>query len=150
MRVLVQRVTQASVTVEGSITGQIGTGLLLLVGVEEADTAADIDWLVRKVSQLRIFNDEQGVMNRSVLDAGGEVLAVSQFTLFASCKKGNRPGYSRAARGEISQPMFDRFVATMAAALGKPVPTGVFGADMQVALVNDGPVTIWLDSKAPE
>lgn len=150
MRVLVQRVTQASVTVEGSITGQIGTGLLLLVGVEEADTAADIDWLVRKVSQLRIFNDEQGVMNRSVLDAGGEVLAVSQFTLFASCKKGNRPGYSRAARGEISQPMFDSFVMAMAAALGKPVPTGVFGADMQVALVNDGPVTIWLDSKAPE
>ncbi len=150
MRVLVQRVTQASVTVEGSITGQIGAGLLLLVGVEEADTAADIDWLVRKVSQLRIFNDEQGVMNRSVLDAGGEVLAVSQFTLFASCKKGNRPGYSRAARGEISQPMFDSFVTVMAAALGKPVPTGVFGADMQVALVNDGPVTIWLDSKAPE
>ncbi len=150
MRVLVQRVTQASVTVEGSITGQIGTGLLLLVGVEEADTAADIDWLVRKVSQLRIFNDEQGVMNRSVLDAGGQVLAVSQFTLFASCKKGNRPGYSRAARGEISQPMFDLFVAAMAKALGKPVPTGVFGADMQVALVNDGPVTIWLDSKAPE
>ncbi len=150
MRVLVQRVTQASVTVEGSITGQIGTGLLLLVGVEEADTAADIDWLVRKVSQLRIFNDEQGVMNRSVLDAGGQVLAVSQFTLFASCKKGNRPGYSRAARGEISQPMFDCFVAEMAKALGKPVPTGLFGADMQVALVNDGPVTIWLDSKAPE
>lgn len=150
MRVLVQRVTQASVTVDGSITGQIGAGLLLLVGVEEADGAADIDWLVRKVSQLRIFNDDAGVMNRSVLEAGGEVLAVSQFTLFASCKKGNRPGYSRAARGEISQPMFDRFVLAMTAALGKPVPTGVFGADMQVALVNDGPVTIWLDSKAPE
>lgn len=150
MRVLVQRVTQASVTVDGSISGQIGAGLLLLVGVEEADGAADIDWLVRKVSQLRIFNDDAGVMNRSVLDAGGEVLAVSQFTLFASCKKGNRPGYSRAARGEISQPMFDRFVQAMATALGKPVPTGVFGADMQVALVNDGPVTIWLDSKAPE
>lgn len=150
MRVLVQRVTQASVTVEGSVTGQIGAGLLLLVGVEEADGAADIDWLVRKVSQLRIFNDDAGVMNRSVLEAGREVLAVSQFTLFASCKKGNRPGYSRAARGEISQPMFDRFVQAMAAALGKPVPTGVFGADMQVALVNDGPVTIWLDSKAPE
>lgn len=150
MRVLVQRVTQASVTVDGSITGQIGAGLLLLVGVEEADGAADIDWLVRKVSQLRIFNDDAGVMNRSVLEAGGEVLAVSQFTLFASCKKGNRPGYSRAARGEISQPVFDRFVQAMAATLGKPVPTGVFGADMQVALVNDGPVTIWLDSKAPE
>lgn len=150
MRVLVQRVTQASVTVDGSITGQIGAGLLLLVGVEEVDGAADIDWLVRKISQLRIFNDDAGVMNRSVLDAGGEVLAVSQFTLFASCKKGNRPGYSRAARGEISQPMFDRFVQAMATALGKPVSTGVFGADMQVALVNDGPVTIWLDSKAPE
>lgn len=150
MRVLVQRVTQASVTVDGSITGQIGAGLLLLVGVEEADGAADIDWLVRKISQLRIFNDDAGVMNRSVLEAGGEVLAVSQFTLFASCKKGNRPGYSRAARGEISQQVFDRFVQAMAAALGKPVPTGVFGADMQVTLVNDGPVTIWLDSKAPE
>lgn len=150
MRVLVQRVSQASVTVEGQISGQIAAGLLLLVGVEDSDGEDDIDWLVRKISQLRIFNDADGVMNRSVLDAGGEVLAVSQFTLFASIKKGNRPGYSRAARPEVSQPLFQRFVLQMQATLGKPVPTGIFGADMQVALVNDGPVTIWLDSKAPE
>lgn len=150
MRVLVQRVTQASVTVEGQISGQIAAGLLLLVGVEDSDGENDIDWLVRKISQLRIFNDADGVMNRSVLEAGGDVLAVSQFTLFASIKKGNRPGYSRAARPEVSQPLFQRFVQQMQITLGKPVPTGIFGADMQVALVNDGPVTIWLDSKAPE
>lgn len=150
MRVLVQRVRQASVTVEGAVRGEIGAGLLLLVGVEDADGPEDIVWLTRKLSQLRIFNDEAGVMNRSVLDCGGEVLAVSQFTLFASTKKGNRPSYSRAARPEQSKPLFDQFVAAMAQALGKPVPTGVFGADMQVALVNDGPVTIWLDSKSME
>jgi D-tyrosyl-tRNA(Tyr) deacylase len=150
MRVLVQRVSRAAVTVDGRTTGEIGGGLLLLVGVEEADGAADIEWLVRKISQLRVFNDEAGVMNRSLQDCGGEALAVSQFTLYASVKKGNRPSYSRAARGEISQPMFERFVAALSAALGKPVPTGVFGADMQVSLVNDGPVTIWLDSRNPE
>ncbi|KIA78915.1 D-aminoacyl-tRNA deacylase [Chromobacterium amazonense] len=150
MRVLVQRVSRAEVTVAGEIRGAIGAGLLLLVGVEEADGAADIEWLVRKISQLRVFNDEAGVMNRSLQDCGGEALAVSQFTLYASVKKGNRPSYSRAARGEISQPMFERFVAALSAALGKPVPTGVFGADMQVSLVNDGPVTIWLDSRNPE
>ncbi|PTU64229.1 MULTISPECIES: D-aminoacyl-tRNA deacylase [Chromobacterium] len=150
MRVLVQRARQASVTVEGRVTGEIGPGLLLLVGIEEEDGAEDIAWLTRKLSQLRIFNDEAGVMNRSVLDCGGEVLAVSQFTLFASTKKGNRPSYSRAARPERSSPLFDQFVASMAQTLGKPVPTGVFGADMQVALVNDGPVTIWLDSKTME
>ena len=140
----------ASVTVEGQICGQIAAGLLLLVGVEDSDGENDIDWLVRKISQLRIFNDAEGVMNRSVLEVGGDVLAVSQFTLFASIKKGNRPGYSRAARPEVSQPLFQRFVQQMQITLGKPVPTGIFGADMQVALVNDGPVTIWLDSKAPE
>ncbi|UTH74855.1 D-aminoacyl-tRNA deacylase [Chromobacterium sp. IIBBL 290-4] len=150
MRVLVQRVSRAAVTVEERITGEIGAGLLLLVGVEEADGADDIGWLVRKIVQLRIFNDEAGVMNRSLQDSGGEALAVSQFTLHASVKKGNRPSYSRAARGDISQPMFERFVAELASALGKPVPTGVFGADMQVSLINDGPVTIWLDSKNPE
>ncbi|MFC3625630.1 D-aminoacyl-tRNA deacylase [Vogesella amnigena] len=150
MRVLVQRVRQASVTVAQQVVGSIDAGLLLLVGVEDSDTAEDIGWLVRKVSQLRIFNDDAGVMNRSVLEVGGDVLAVSQFTLFASTKKGNRPGYSRAARPEVSQPLFDSFVGELQAVLGKPVPTGVFGADMQVALVNDGPVTIWLDSKAPE
>lgn len=150
MRVLVQRVREASVTVDGQITGAIGAGLLLLVGIEAPDSRADSEWLVKKISQLRIFNDIDGVMNRSLLDCGGEVLAVSQFTLFATTKKGNRPGYSRAARPEQSSPMFDEFVQLLGAALGKPVPTGVFGADMQVALVNDGPVTIWLDSKAPE
>lgn len=150
MRVLVQRVREASVTVDGRISGAIGAGLLLLVGIEAPDSRTDSEWLVKKISQLRIFNDDDGVMNRSLLDCGGEVLAVSQFTLFATTKKGNRPGYSRAARPEQSSPLFDEFVQLMGAALGKAVPTGVFGADMQVALVNDGPVTIWLDSKAPE
>ncbi|MCQ4144478.1 D-aminoacyl-tRNA deacylase [Vogesella sp. AC12] len=150
MRVLVQRVREASVTVDGQVTGAIGAGLLLLVGIEAPDSRGDSEWLVKKISQLRIFNDDDGVMNRSLLDCGGEVLAVSQFTLFATTKKGNRPGYSRAARPEQSSPMFDEFVQLLGTALGKPVPTGVFGADMQVALVNDGPVTIWLDSKTPE
>ncbi|MCD4504914.1 D-aminoacyl-tRNA deacylase [Chromobacterium piscinae] len=150
MRVLVQRVSQAAVRVEGRTVGEIGAGALLLVGVEEADGSDDIVWLTRKISQLRIFNDEAGVMNRSLLDCGGDALAVSQFTLHASVKKGNRPSYSRAARGEISQPLFDRFVAELAVALGKPVPTGLFGSDMQVSLINDGPVTIWLDSRNPE
>ncbi|MTD33523.1 D-aminoacyl-tRNA deacylase [Paludibacterium denitrificans] len=150
MRVLLQRVREASVTVDGKVSGAIGPGLLLLVGVEASDGDADIEWLVRKVSQLRIFNDDAGVMNRSVLEQGGEVLAVSQFTLFASVKKGNRPSYSRAAKGEISRPRFEQFVAGLAETLGKPVATGVFGADMQVALTNDGPVTIWLDSQQAE
>lgn len=150
MRVLVQRVSQAAVTVDGQTSGEIGAGALLLVGIEESDGPDDIGWLVRKISQLRIFNDEVGVMNRSLIDCGGEALAVSQFTLHASVKKGNRPSYSRAARGEISRPLFDRFVAELSAALGKTVPTGVFGADMRVSLVNDGPVTIWLDSRNPE
>ncbi|KJH67522.1 D-aminoacyl-tRNA deacylase [Chromobacterium violaceum] len=150
MRVLVQRVSQAAVTVDGQTSGEIGAGALLLVGIEESDGPDDIGWLVRKISQLRIFNDEAGVMNRSLIDCGGEALAVSQFTLHASVKKGNRPSYSRAARGEISRPLFDRFVAELSAVLGKTVPTGVFGADMQVSLVNDGPVTIWLDSRNPE
>lgn len=150
MRVLVQRVSEAAVRVGGEVRGEIGAGLLLLVGVEEADGDEDIGWLARKVLNLRVFNDDAGVMNRSVLDVDGQLLAVSQFTLFASCKKGNRPSYSRAARGELSQPMFERFVAALEREGGKPVPTGVFGADMQVSLVNDGPVTIWLDSRAQE
>lgn len=150
MRVVVQRVSEASVTVAGEVCGQIGAGLLLLVGVEEVDGQQDIDWLVRKISQLRIFNDAAGVMNLSLLEGGGEVLAVSQFTLFASTRKGNRPSYSRAARGDISRPVFDQFVASLGLAIGRAVPTGIFGADMQVALVNDGPVTILLDSHDPE
>ncbi|WP_137939795.1 D-aminoacyl-tRNA deacylase [Chitinivorax sp. B] len=150
MRALLQRVSEASVSVNGDVVGQIGSGLLVLVGVEEADTAADIDWLARKLINLRIFNDEQGVMNWSVLDVGGEVLAVSQFTLHASCKKGNRPSYSRAAKGDVSEPMYQQFCHSVQQLLGKPVAQGQFGADMKVSLINDGPVTIWLDSKQPE
>lgn len=136
--------------VEGRDVGRIGPGLLLLVGAEAEDGEGDIAWLVQKISRLRVFGDEAGVMNRSVLEVGGEVLAVSQFTLFGSVKKGNRPSWSRAAPGPVSQPLFEQFVMAMSQELGKPVPTGVFGADMQVSLVNDGPVTIWLDSKSPE
>ena len=150
MRVIVQRVKQASVTVDGNVTGQIGVGLLVLAGFEEADQAGDLEWMAQKIVKLRIFPDEQGVMNRSVIDIGGDILAVSQFTLYASTKKGNRPSWGRAARGDISQPLFDQFVGMLSVALGKPVPTGVFGADMQVSLVNDGPVTIAMDSKDPQ
>lgn len=150
MRVVIQRVSEASVTVEGAVTGKIGRGLLVLAGFEEADGEGDLEWMAGKLVRTRIFADENGTMNRSVLEAGGEILAVSQFTLFASVKKGNRPSWSRAARGEVSQPLFERFVEKLAAELGRPVPTGVFGADMQVRLVNDGPVTLSLDSRAPE
>jgi len=150
MRVVVQRVKEASVAVDGEISGKIGPGLLVLAGFEAADTPADLDWMAGKLMRLRLFADEGGVMNRSVLEAGGEVLAVSQFTLYASVKKGNRPSWSRAARGDVSQPLFEAFVAKLAGELGKPVPTGVFGADMQVSLVNDGPVTLSIDSRQPE
>jgi D-tyrosyl-tRNA(Tyr) deacylase len=150
MRALVQRVSEAAVTVEGRVTGGIGRGLLVLVGITEGDGAEDRDWLARKIAQLRVFDDDAGVMNRSVAECGGDVLAVSQFTLYASTRKGNRPSYSAAARPEVAQPTFDAFVAALAAAIGKPVPTGVFGAHMAVRLVNDGPVTIWLDSKMRE
>ena len=149
MRVVVQRVRSASVAVDGEISGKIGPGLLVLAGFEESDTEADLDWMAGKVVRMRIFADADGVMNRSVQEAGGEILAVSQFTLYASVKKGNRPSWSRAARGDISQPLFERFVARLTAELGRPVQTGVFGADMQVALVNDGPVTLALDSRNP-
>ena len=150
MRVVAQRVRSASVAVDGRIVSSIGAGLLLLVGVEATDGDADIDWLSGKICRLRVFDDEHGVMNRSVAEAGGEILAVSQFTLFASVKKGNRPSWSRAARQEVSQPRFDQLVRQLARDLGRSVPTGVFGADMQVSLVNDGPVTLFLDSASPE
>jgi len=156
MRVLLQRVSQAAVTVAGEVVGQCGPGLLLLVGVESADAddpaqaAADMAWLVGKLLRLRIFPDAQGVMNRSLEESGGEVLAVSQFTLFASTRKGNRPSWSRAAPPQAAQPLFEQFVALLQQRLGRPVATGVFGADMQVSLVNDGPVTLLLDSRNPE
>ena len=147
MRILIQRVTAAHVIVEGAVTGAIDAGLLLLVGITHSDTEAVEDRMADKVVKLRIFSDEKGLMNRSVLDVGGGVLAVSQFTLYADAKGGNRPSYSLAARPEHASPTFDRFIAKLAARLGKPVPTGVFGADMKVSLINDGPVTIWLDSE---
>jgi D-tyrosyl-tRNA(Tyr) deacylase len=150
MRVVIQRVSSAAVTVAGNTTGRIGPGMLVLAGFEDDDTQDDIDWMVRKLVGLRIFADAAGVMNRSVIEAGGEVLAVSQFTLYASVNKGNRPSWSRAARAEFSEPMFARFAAALGAALGRPVPTGVFGATMQVSLVNDGPVTLAIDSRSPE
>ena len=150
MRVVVQRVSQASVAVAGAVVGAIGPGLLVLAGFEAEDGAADIEWMVGKLVRMRIFADEAGVMNRSVVESAGDILAVSQFTLYASTRKGNRPSWSRAARGEVSQPLFEQFVVALGQALGKPVPTGVFGADMAVSLVNDGPVTLTLDSRAPE
>ncbi len=150
MRVIVQRVKVASVTVDAQVVAEIGAGLLVLAGFEADDTESDLDWMAGKLVRLRLFSDEAGVMNRSVQEIGGEILAVSQFTLYASVKKGNRPSWSRAARGELSGPLFERFVAKLSAELGKPVPTGVFGADMQVALVNDGPVTLTLDSRNPD
>ncbi|MFO1344566.1 D-aminoacyl-tRNA deacylase [Casimicrobium huifangae] len=146
MRVLVQRVSAANVVVNGTTTGAIGNGLLLLVGVTHDDSEAIEDRMADKIVKLRIFSDDAGLMNRSVLDVGGEILAVSQFTLYADARKGNRPSYTDAARPEQASPAFDRFVGKLAARLGKPVPTGIFGADMKVSLTNDGPVTIWLDS----
>lgn len=147
MRILIQRVTSASVVVDSKTTGAIDGGLLLLVGVTHGDTEAIEDRMADKVVKLRIFGDDAGLMNRSVIDADGDILAVSQFTLYADARKGNRPSYTDAARPEQASPAFDRFVAKLSARLGKPVPTGVFGADMKVTLVNDGPVTIWLDSE---
>ena len=150
MRALIQRVREASVTVAGNTIAAIGPGLLVLAGVAVDDNDEDRDWLARKIVALRIFDDAEGVMNRSVADVAGAILAVSQFTLFASTKKGNRPSWSGAAPPEIARPKFDDFVAALARELGKPVATGTFGAAMQVALVNDGPVTIWLDSRQRE
>ena len=147
MRLVIQRVSSASVKVNDSITSEIGNGLLILAGIEEADSQEDIDWLVKKTSQMRIFNDEEGVMNLSVQDVGGEIIVVSQFTLHASAKKGNRPSYIRAARPETAIPLYEKLVDDFSKTLGKAVGTGIFGADMQVSLINDGPVTIILDSK---
>ena len=150
MRTIIQRVAEASVAVDGQKVAKIGAGLLVLAGFEDCDGEADLDWMAGKIVRMRIFADSEGVMNRSVQEAGGEILAVSQFTLYASVKKGNRPSWSRAARGEVSRPLFESFVARLSAELGREVQTGVFGADMQVALVNDGPVTLSLDSRTPE
>ena len=150
MRVVIQRVREASVSIGGTVTAAIGPGLLVLVGICEEDGSEDIGWLVRKISALRVFDDPEGVMNLSVRDIDGDVLVVSQFTLMASTRKGNRPAYVRAARPEVAVPVYERFCAALSDALGKPVPTGTFGADMQVSLLNDGPVTICIDTKNRE
>ena len=150
MRLVLQRVTEASVTIKGKKVSEIGRGLLVLVGVEHGDTADDMKWLAAKTASLRIFNDENGVMNRSVTDIGGNVLAVSQFTLTASTKKGNRPSYIRAAGHDLAVPLYEAYCSEVESITGSPVARGVFGADMAVALVNDGPVTIIIDSKLRE
>jgi D-aminoacyl-tRNA deacylase len=150
MRAVIQRVSQASVTIAGQVKSAIGQGLLVLVAVEDADKREDIEWLAGKIARLRIFPDEAGLMNLSVQEIGGDVLVVSQFTLFASTKKGNRPSYLRSAKPEVAIPADESFVAQLALELGKPVHTGEFGADMEVALVNDGPVTIVMDTRARE
>ncbi|MBE6196934.1 MAG: D-tyrosyl-tRNA(Tyr) deacylase [Rikenellaceae bacterium] len=150
MRVLLQRVTEASVEVEGRTKGAIGKGILVLLGIEAADTEADIAWLVGKISRLRIFDDEQGVMNLDVQQVGGRVLVVSQFTLHASTKKGNRPSYIKAAPEAVARPLYNRFIEVLSQTLGQEVPSGEFGADMAVKLCNDGPVTIWIDSQNRE
>lgn len=150
MRVVVQRVIQAHVAVADQVVGRIGPGLLVLAAFEAADTPDDLIWMAGKLVRLRLFADAQGVMNLSVRETAGEILAVSQFTLFASTRKGNRPSWSRAAPGTVSQPLFERFVAQLEAELGRAVPTGVFGAEMRIELVNDGPVTLVLDSRLAE
>jgi len=150
MRIVIQRVSEAAVRVDGQITGSIATGLLVLMGVEDVDTIEDIEWLSNKIVNIRLFNDEAGVMNLSVKDVGGDVLLVSQFTLHASTKKGNRPSYIRASKGEFAIPMYEKMIQQLAIDLGKPIQTGVFGADMKVSLLNDGPVTIVMDSKNKE
>ena len=150
MRAVIQRASEASVTIDDQVRGRIGLGLVVLLGIEEADDAGDIDWLCGKIASLRVFNDDGGLMNRSLAEVGGGVLLISQFTLHASTKKGNRPSFTRAAKPEIAIPLYEQFIARLEAALGQAVATGEFGASMRVALVNDGPVTITIDSKNRE
>lgn len=148
MRLVVQRVSSASVSIDGRTTGSIDRGLVVFVGIETADTAADGEWLAQKITKLRIFPDEAGVMNLSVTDISGGILVISQFTLHASLQKGSRPSYNQAARPDHARPLYDLFLSQVSTALGRPPGSGEFGADMKVSLVNDGPVTLWLDSKA--
>ena len=150
MRAVIQRVSKASVTVEGKVTGKIGEGLLVLLGIEDGDGEEDLEWLSGKIVNLRIFNDDAGVMNRSVLEEGGGILLISQFTLHASTKKGNRPSYIRASKPPVAIPLYEKMIAQLEKDLGKPIQCGVFGADMKVELLNDGPVTIVMDTKNKE
>ena len=150
MRAVIQRVKEASVKVDGNITGQIGKGLLVLVGIEDADTEEDIEWLTKKIAGMRIFDDQNGVMNLSVMDIDGRILAVSQFTLFGSTKKGNRPSWIRASKGPFAEPMYEKFCMSLEKETRKKTEKGIFGADMKVSLINDGPVTIIVDTKNKE
>lgn len=150
MRIVIQRVSQASVTIDNTVKSSIGNGFLILLGIEPSDEREDTDWLCKKVAALRVFDDEQGVMNKSIIDVNGDIIVVSQFTLMASTKKGNRPSYIRAAGHDIAVPLYEYFCAQLSQLLGKPVQTGEFGADMKVALINDGPVTICMDTKNKE
>ncbi len=150
MRAVIQRVSQSSVVIGGVCHGEIGTGLNILIGITEGDSEEDIDWLCHKIVNLRVFDDADGVMNRSVLDVDGDILVISQFTLYASTKKGNRPSYIKAAKPEISVPLYEKFLERLENILGKPVKKGIFGADMKVSIVNDGPVTIIIDTKNRE
>jgi D-aminoacyl-tRNA deacylase len=150
MRVVIQRVSEASVTVDNTITGNIQQGLLVLIGIEDADATEDVAWLSNKLCNLRIFNDSDGVMNKSIIDNGGDILLISQFTLHASTKKGNRPSYIKASKPPIAVPLYEAMIQQLQTDLGKPIATGIFGADMKVRLLNDGPVTIVIDSKNKE
>ncbi|WP_406824271.1 D-aminoacyl-tRNA deacylase [Pedobacter sp. KACC 23697] len=150
MRAVLQRVIQASCTVDGEITGAIENGFLILLGIEEADTLEDLEWLAQKIIGMRVFGDENGMMNRALGDVGGDILLISQFTLFASTKKGNRPGFTRAARPDVAIPLYEKMIEKLSDLLGKRVKTGIFGADMKIALLNDGPVTILIDTKNKE
>jgi D-tyrosyl-tRNA(Tyr) deacylase len=150
MRVVIQRVSEATVKVQGQTTGKIEKGLLVFVGIEDVDNEEDVTWLSKKIAQIRIFNDANGVMNESVREAGGGIMLVSQFTLHASTRKGNRPSYSKASKGEVAIPLYEKLIDRLSADLGRKVETGIFGADMQVELVNDGPVTIFIDSRNKE
>jgi len=150
MRAVLQRVTQASCKVDDQITGAIESGFLVLLGIEDADTLEDLDWLAQKIIGMRVFGDENGMMNKALADVGGDILLISQFTLFAATKKGNRPGFTRAARPDVAIPLYEKMIEKLSGLLGKQVKTGVFGADMKIALLNDGPVTIMIDTKNKE
>ena len=150
MRAVIQRVRQASCTVDDKLTGSIGPGFVVLLGIEDADGLEDLEWLAGKIVNMRIFSDEQGLMNKALNDIGGEILLISQFTLFAATKKGNRPGFTRAARPERAIPLYEEMIARLSTLLGNTVQTGIFGADMQISLINDGPITILLDTRNKE
>lgn len=150
MRAIIQRVSSASCTVDGEITGKIGTGFMVLLGIEDSDNDEDVNWLAQKIVNMRIFSDEKGAMNKALAEVGGDILLISQFTLFASTKKGNRPGFTRSAKPEVAIPLYEKMIAELARVSGKEIQTGIFGADMKISLVNDGPVTIPIDTKSKE